>query len=151
MNFGQRSNTSRFLSVPKILAQMLDDTFLASWVLWAANMATVSNHVQVKPILDFVGNDLVKQLVGFRFRHFFVQPTKPFAYPKDVSVNWKDRFPETEEQDTGCSFRSDTRQLFEPCERFIGRHPFKEIKGQVAVIGVSDLLQYCLDSRRFLV
>ncbi len=130
---------------------MHEDTFLASWVFGATDIAPVGNHVQVKPILDFVRDDLVKQLVGFRFRHFFVQPTKPFAYPKDVSVNWKDGFPETEEQDTGCSFRSDTRQPFEPRERFIGRHSFKEIKGQVAVIGVGDLLQYRLDSRRFLV
>ena len=130
---------------------MLDDTFLASWVLWAANTATVGDHVQVKPILDFVGDDSVKQFVGFRFRHFFVQPTKPFAYPKDVGVNWKDGFPETEEQNTGCSFRSDTRQPFEPIDSLIGWHPCEELKGQIAVIGFRNLLQHRFNSRRFLV
>jgi hypothetical protein len=105
----------------------------------------------VKPIFDLVRHNLVKQFVGFRFRHFFVQPTKPFTYPKDVGVNREDRLAETEKQNARCRFRSDTGQPFEPRERFIGRHSFKEIKGQVAVVGFGDLLQYRFNSRRLLV
>ena len=93
---------------------MLEDTFLTSRVLWATDIATVSNHVQVKPIFDLVRHNLVKQFVGFRFRHLFIQPTKPFAYPKDVGVNGEDRLTETEKQNARCCFRSNTGQIFEP-------------------------------------
>jgi len=119
---------------------MLEDAFLTSRVLWAANMATVGNHVQVKPIFDLVGHNLVKQLVGFRFGHFFIQPTKPFAYSEDVGVNGEDRLPETEKQNTSSGFRSDARQLLEPSERFMMWHPRKELKGQIAVVGFGDPL-----------
>jgi hypothetical protein len=111
----------------------------------------VGNHVQVKPILYLVGHNLIKQFVGFRFRHFLIQPSQSFAYPKDVSVNGEDGLAETEKQNARCRLRSDTWQIFEPRERFIGGHSLKELKGQVAFVGFGNSLQYRFDSRRLLV
>jgi len=130
---------------------MLKHAFVTPGILRLANFATVSDHVQVKAILDFVGNNFVKQFIGSCLAYLLVQPTEPFADSVNVGVNGKDGFAETEKQNAGSGFRSNPGQPFEPIHRFRNGHFREKIERKFPLVGFSDPLQHRFNSRRFLV